>query len=171
MSAAGVAASLVVGALDFGLTGLDLVKEAFLGGAKADIGICRRFNVCRADVGFLVPQLWTDVNTVDELRKLSLVRPLTVVTKYVNLTRRYLAVNSLELLNVEACETAAEVEAFRGREVVVADVVSSGCTARCNLLKPLAGRKIVSTSLCLFYNSNVRMASGALALIRSLCCF
>ncbi|MFP3038157.1 MAG: ATP phosphoribosyltransferase [Candidatus Hodgkinia cicadicola] len=171
LPAAGVAAGLVAGAVDLGMTGLDLVKEAFLAGAKTDVGICRQFDVCRADIGLLVPKLWSDVSSVDELRALSLARPLTVVTKYVNLTRRYLIMRGLSTLSVEACDTAAEVEAFHGRDVVVADVVSSGCTAKYNLLKPLDGSRIVSTSLCLFYNVHAQLTSDALTLIRSLCCF
>ncbi len=170
MPAEAVASALVRGEVSFGLTGSDLVSELSLGGIAAEFGLkmlCKHA-LAQADVSVLVPRCWADFERLSDLRCLSLIKGVRVTTKYVNLTKKFFETNQLAFLEVFQSEGVTELEPFNGRSDFVVDIVSTGDTARSNALKRLDGGVILSSSLCLFCNTNQKLCREAKKLIRAL---
>ncbi len=98
---------------------------------------------------------------------LSALSKLVVVSKYEALTARFLKRCHVDNFVIKTSPSPMEVEPFRSCCFVV-DVVSSGATAKHNLLKPLVGGQVLESSLCLFYGASRPLELPAKALVRGL---
>ncbi|MGP1918383.1 MAG: hypothetical protein ACTS4U_01750 [Candidatus Hodgkinia cicadicola] len=154
MPAAAIAKALVTGNISYGITGLDLMTEECLQRNAAHVELRCRYDLSAASLRFMVPKVYTTVNTLNDLRKLALFSPLRVSTKFKRIAKRYLRSQGFASFVLTDGPKAAEVAAFTSRCHAVMDVVTSNRTAHSNLLKVLSGPPVLSTSLCLFRNLN-----------------
>ncbi len=94
LSASEIARELGAGAVDFGVTGEDLVREGL---ARADerVEIAARLGFGNADVVVAVPDIWKDVDSMADLGDVAADfrtrhgRRLTIATKYWRLTQNF----------------------------------------------------------------------------------
>ncbi|MGP1921935.1 MAG: hypothetical protein ACTS4Z_01610 [Candidatus Hodgkinia cicadicola] len=152
MPAESIAKSIVAGRLSYGLTGLDLMTEECLHQNATHVKMCCRYDLSHAKLMFMVPKAYTSINTVADLRKLTILAPFRIATKFKFITKRYLRSQGFNSFVLMDCPQAAEVAAFTRRCHAIMDVVTSAWTAHSNLLKVLSGSPVLSTSLCLFRN-------------------
>ncbi|MFP3037977.1 MAG: ATP phosphoribosyltransferase [Candidatus Hodgkinia cicadicola] len=170
MSATSIANELINGNLNFGLTGLDLMLEVLKEDTSRNfIKMIKKFELSTASIGFLVPISWYNVNSIDDLLVLSLNKDIIISTKYVNVTQNYINSKGWNTFKVVSCSSTSEIEPFSDKCDIIVDVLSSGKTAKHNLLKPIIGGKIIDTCLCMFYNCRPAMALKDIELIHLLC--
>ncbi|MGP1922635.1 MAG: hypothetical protein ACTS5F_00955, partial [Candidatus Hodgkinia cicadicola] len=115
MSAESIAKSIVAGNLSYGLTGLDLMTEECLQQTATHVEMCCRYDLSAAKLMFMVPKAYTTINTVSDLRKLAILAPLRIATKFKFITNRYLRSQGFNSFTLMDCPTAAEVAAFTCR--------------------------------------------------------
>src|SRR5947207_15699755 len=100
LSAAEITQQLAQGAVHFGITGEDLVREMIVN-ADAKVVLLEGLNFGFANVVVAVPQAWIDVRNmadVDDVAtafRLKHNRRMRVATKYLNLTREFFSANGV----------------------------------------------------------------------------
>ncbi|MGP1917123.1 MAG: ATP phosphoribosyltransferase [Candidatus Hodgkinia cicadicola] len=154
MPAPFIAKAIVAGKLSYGITGLDLMTEECLQQNVVHVELCCRYDLSSAELRFMVPKSYTNINTVSDLRKLIICSPLRIATKYNRITNRYLRSHGFSSFVLLDCPKSAEASLFTSRCHAVMDVTTSNQTTHSNLLKVLSGSPVLSTSLCLFRNLN-----------------
>jgi ATP phosphoribosyltransferase len=142
ISASEIAALLKSGAVHFGVTGEDLVRETM---ADADnrVTLVAPLGFGHADVVVAVPDFWVDVRTMSDLDAIAGPfrahhgRRLRVATKYVNLTRRFFASHGVTDYLVVESLGATEGTPASGAADLIVDITSTGETLRANGLRIL----------------------------------
>jgi ATP phosphoribosyltransferase len=141
------------GSVDFGITGIDVTEERR--GDNGDVLILHEnLGYGRCALTLAVPESWTDVNCVADLKKklTQINRPeMRIATKYPNLTKKYLEPLGLpnSLIYAEGTlETAPSI----GYADMISDLVSSGQTLRDNRLKPIPDGVVLSSQAALIAN-------------------
>ena len=142
LSAADIATALKSGAVDFGITGEDLLRETIAPGNKvADVLLRLKFGP--ADVVVAVPDFWLDVAQMADLddvaRQFYSVhgRRLRVATKYFNLTQRFFAAKGVTGYRIFESLGATEGAPAAGSAELIVDITTSGATLKANHLKIL----------------------------------
>jgi ATP phosphoribosyltransferase len=140
------------GSLDFGITGLDAVEEKRVNGEFVILHEALGFGHCSLIVA--VPEAWTDVQCVNDLVTRQAQQPdrLRVATKFPNLTRAFLAGQSLADVRLIDSEGTLEVAPTIGYADLIADLVSTGTTLRDNRLRPLPDGVILKSQAVLIAN-------------------
>lgn len=113
------------GAVDLGITGLDLVREQ-----NARVAVLERLGFGHSDLVVAVPQH----SPVRMLREL---RGKRVATVFPNLTRSFFAKRGIPFRRIEVAG-AVEITPSIGLADAIADLSSSGSTLRVNDLRPIA---------------------------------
>src|SRR4051812_15794010 len=96
LSASEITGQLAQGAVHFGVTGEDLVRE-LIPSAEERVVLLSPLGFGRANVVVAVPQAWIDVRTMADLDDVATAfglrhdRKMRIATKYVNLTRNFFA--------------------------------------------------------------------------------
>ena len=132
--AAEIARGLIMGAIDIGVTGSDLIYEALEGGEENVIFV-KPLDFGRADVVVAVPDAWIDVTQMVDLAdvasdfRLRHGRWLRVATKYVHLTRKFFGQWGIaEYRIVESVGATEAAPASGGADLIVdthgADVIA-----------------------------------------------
>ncbi len=145
-----IAISVRDGIVDFGITGLDIVKETqdlenniLIMLDKLGFGGCK---LCA-----IVPESAENVSRMQDVRKLigETGGSLRVATKFPNLTRAFF--EKYELFDVDyiKAEGALEIAPLIGYADMITDLVSSGLTLRDNRLKILDDGLILKSQACL----------------------
>jgi ATP phosphoribosyltransferase len=140
LSASEIVEALAQGAVHFGLTGEDLVRELI---AEAD-----RHVVFIDDLGFghanvvvAVPQAWIDVRSMADLDDVATAfrlkhdRKMRVATKYVNLTRNFFAAHGITDYRIVESSGATEGAPAAGSAELIVDITTTGATLAANALK------------------------------------
>jgi ATP phosphoribosyltransferase len=140
LSASEIVEALAQGAVHFGLTGEDLVRELI---AEAD-----RHVVFIDDLGFghanvvvAVPQAWIDVRSMADLDDVATAfrlkhdRKMRVATKYVNLTRSFFAAHGIADYRIVESSGATEGAPAAGSAELIVDITTTGATLAANALK------------------------------------
>jgi ATP phosphoribosyltransferase len=157
------------GSVDFGITGLDVLEEHR--GTDGDILVLHEaLGYGKCALALAVPESWETVQTVADLRVEveALGRPLTVATKFPELTSRFLAAQNIPFSIVSA-EGTLEIAPAIGYADMIADLVSSGQTLRDNRLRPLEDGVIQPSQSVLIANHAVLKTNPqALAVVRQL---
>lgn len=140
------------GSVDFGITGIDVIEERK--GEDGEIILLHDalgFGACALTLA--VPESWEEVQCVADLRlrAAQLERPLRVVTKYPNLTGRFLSERDIPYGLISA-EGTLETAPAIGYADLIADLVSSGQTLRDNRLRPLPDGEILTSQAALIAN-------------------
>jgi ATP phosphoribosyltransferase len=140
--AAEIARELIMGAIDIGVTGSDLVHEAAEGGGDKVVFV-KPLNFGQADVVVAVPDAWIDVTQMVDLAdvasdfRLRHGRWLRVATKYVHLTRKFFADWGIAEYRIVESAGATEAAPASGAADLIVDITSSGETLNANALRVL----------------------------------
>ena len=143
------------GTLDYGISGLDLLKESEKN-IRDTIIIEKKMNFGLADLVVAVPNDWIDVQTVADLEEVSFdIRSkrntrLRVATKYPNLTNNYLISKGVTQYKIVSSLGATETYPFIGSSEIITDITSTGKTLSDNNLRVLKDGLILKSMACLF---------------------
>lgn len=138
-----VAAALLAGEVQMGVTGEDLLREA---GEDLErrVMLLMAPGFGRADLVLAVPASWLDVERVADLEAvahgqlLRTGRRLRVATKYAAQTRRFFARHGIADYRIVDSAGATEGAPAAGAAEVVVDITTTGATLEANHLKRLA---------------------------------
>ncbi|RUT31211.1 ATP phosphoribosyltransferase [Arsenicitalea aurantiaca] len=137
-----IARELIVGAIDIGVTGADLIHEGAENGPDRVVFV-RPLGFGNADVVVAVPDAWIDVTHMVDLADVASDfrrrhgRWLRVATKYVNLTRRHFANYGITEYRIVESAGATEAAPAAGSADLIVDITSSGSTLAANSLRIL----------------------------------
>ncbi len=150
--AADIVVSVRDGSVDFGITGLDVVRE--LEGTNGQVVVLHdalQFGHCRLAVA--VPETWTEVVHKGDLaaRARLVDRPLRVATKFPHLTTGFLEPLGFPFTLVHT-EGTLEVAPTIGYADLISDLVSSGQTLRDNRLRMLSDGVVLESQAALIAN-------------------
>jgi len=142
LSAAEITGQLAAGAVHFGVTGEDLVRE-MIPDADAKVVLVEGLGFGHANVVVAVPQAWIDVRTMADLDDVATSfrhthdRKLRVATKYVNLTRGFFSAHGIIDYRIVESAGATEGAPAAGTAELVVDITTTGATLAANALKVL----------------------------------
>jgi len=155
LSASEIARELGAGAVDFGVTGEDLVREGL---ARADerVEITARLGFGNADVVVAVPDIWKDVDSMADLGDVAADfrtrhgRRLTIATKYWRLTQNFFSTrHGIQLYRIVESLGATEGAPASGAADIIVDITSTGSTLTANHLRVLSDGVILKSEACL----------------------
>ena len=155
LSASEIARELGAGAVDFGVTGEDLVRES-LPRADERVEIAARLGFGNADVVVAVPDIWKDVDTMADLGDVAADfrarhgRRLTIATKYWRLTQNFFSTrHGIQLYRIVESLGATEGAPASGAADIIVDITSTGSTLTANHLRILSDGVILKSEACL----------------------
>ncbi|GEP11930.1 ATP phosphoribosyltransferase [Methylobacterium gnaphalii] len=142
LSASEIASQLASGAAHLGVTGEDLIRET-LPDVEGSVELLTPLGFGNATVVVAVPQAWIDVRAMSDLdevaseMRLRQGRRLRIATKYVNLTRRFLARHGIADYRIVESLGATEGAPAAGSAEIIVDITTTGATLAANALKIL----------------------------------
>ena len=155
LSASEIARELGAGAVDFGVTGEDLVRES-LPRADERVEIAARLGFGNADVVVAVPDIWKDVDTMADLGDVAADfrarhgRRLAIATKYWRLTQNFFSTrHGIQLYRIVESLGATEGAPASGAADIIVDITSTGSTLTANHLRVLSDGVILKSEACL----------------------
>lgn len=155
LSASEISREVGAGAVDFGVTGEDLVREE-LADADARVEFAARLGFGHADVVVAVPEIWYDVETMADLGDVAAEfrarhgRRLAIATKYWRLTQQFFSgSHGIQLYRIVESLGATEGAPAAGLADIIVDITSTGSTLRANHLKILSDGVILRSEACL----------------------
>lgn len=140
LSASEITQQLAQGAVHFGVTGEDLVRE-MIAGADTKVVLLEGLNFGFANVVVAVPQAWIDVRTMADLDDVATAfrlkhnRRMRVATKYLNLTREFFSANGVIDYRTVESSGATEGAPAAGTAELIVDITTTGATLAANGLK------------------------------------
>lgn len=155
LSAGEIPRELAAGRVDLGVTGTDLVRED-LADWQDQVTEVAALGFGFADLVLAVPQVWVDVETLDDLDAAAAAfrdvhgRRLRIATKYHRLTHEFLRGNGVADYQLVDSQGATEGTVKNLTAEAIADITSSGETLRANHLKVLADGLILRSEAMLF---------------------
>jgi ATP phosphoribosyltransferase len=155
LSAGEIPYELAAGRIHLGVTGTDLVQEKLADWAK-QVTPLAAMGFGHADLIIAVPQVWIDVDTLDDLdaaaaafRALHGFR-LRIATKYHRLVRGFLTAHGVADYQLTDSQGATEGTVKNLTAEAIADITSSGDTLRANHLKVLSDGLILQSEATLY---------------------
>jgi ATP phosphoribosyltransferase len=142
ISAAEIAEQLAAGAVHFGITGEDLVRE-MIPAADDKVVLLDGLGFGHANVAVAVPEAWIDVRSMADLDDVATSfrlihdRRLRVATKYINLTRFHFARHGIVDYRIVESAGATEGAPAAGTAELIVDITTTGATLAANGLKVL----------------------------------
>jgi ATP phosphoribosyltransferase len=155
LSAGEVPRELSAGRIHLGVTGTDLVHEK-LGAISDKVSVVSVMGFGHADLILAVPQVWTDVETLDDLDAVAAAFRtkhgfrLRIATKYHRLVRDYLAAAGVADFQIVDSQGATEGTVKNLTAEAIADITSTGETLRANHLKIINEVPILKSQATLF---------------------
>lgn len=155
LSASEIAREVGAGAVDFGVTGEDLVRESL---ARADerVEISARLGFGNADVVVAVPDIWKDVDSMADLGDVAADfrsrhgRRLAIATKYWRLTQSFFSTrHGIQLYRIVESLGATEGAPASGAADIIVDITTTGSTLKANHLRILSDGVILRSEACL----------------------
>jgi ATP phosphoribosyltransferase len=140
LSAAEITAQLAVGAVHLGVTGEDLVRE-MIPESDERVVMIDPLGFGNANVVVAVPQAWIDVRQMADLDDVATAfrhkhdRKMRIATKYVNLTRAFLAAHNIIDYRIVESAGATEGAPAAGTAELIVDITTTGATLAANALK------------------------------------
>lgn len=155
LSASEISREVGSGAVDFGVTGEDLVREG-IPDADARVEFAARLGFGHADVVVAVPEVWYDVDTMADLGDVAADfrarhgRRLAIATKYWRLTQQFFSgSHGIQLYRIVESLGATEGAPASGSADIIVDITSTGSTLKANHLKILSDGVILRSEACL----------------------
>jgi ATP phosphoribosyltransferase len=142
LSASEIASQLARGAIHFGITGEDLIRESVTD-ADTRVALIEPLGFGSANVVVAVPQAWIDVRTMADLDDVTTAfrarhnRRMRVATKYINLTRTFFASHGIVDYRIVESAGATEGAPAVGTAELIVDITTTGATLSANGLKVL----------------------------------
>jgi ATP phosphoribosyltransferase len=141
------------GDVEFGITGLDLVRELASDEPNV-IVVDPNLDFGRSDLVMAVPEAWVDVQTWEDVADLaaefaSTGRQLRIATKYPNLVRDFCYNSGVNVFTLVDSQGATEAAPSLGYADMIADITTTGTTLRENHLKIVPGSTILRSQACL----------------------
>ena len=177
LSASEIAGQLASGAVHFGVTGEDLIREGI---PRADerVSVLQPLGFGHANVVVAVPQSWIDVRSMADIEDVAAGfrhrhgRRLRVATKYINLTRWFFSNHGVaEYLIVESLGATEGAPASGAADLIV-DITTTGGTLAANALKIVEDGVILKSQANLVASLaadwNPRARAGAAAMLARL---
>jgi ATP phosphoribosyltransferase len=161
ISASEITEQLAAGAVHFGITGEDLVRE-MIPAADDKVVLLDGLGFGFANVVVAVPEAWIDVRTMADLDDVATAfrlkhdRRLRVATKYINLTRGFFARHGIVDYRIVESTGATEGAPAAGTAELIVDITTTGSTLAAN------GLKIVEDGVMLRSQANLVAARAAL---------
>ena len=160
LSAAEITQQLGQGAVHFGITGEDLVRE-MIPQADRKVVLIEGLGFGHANVVVAVPQAWIDVRNMADLDDVATAfrhkrdRRMRVATKYVNLTRDFFAAHGVADYRIVESPGATEGAPAAGTAELIVDITSTGATLAAN------GLKVIEDGTILRSQANLVASRGA----------
>jgi ATP phosphoribosyltransferase len=160
ISAAEITEQLAAGAVHFGITGEDLVRE-MIPAADHNVVLLDGLGFGHANVVVAVPDAWIDVRDMADLDDVATSfrgrhdRRLRVATKYINLTRGFFGSHGIVDYRIVESTGATEGAPAAGTAELIVDITTTGTTLAAN------GLKIVEDGVILRSQANLVAARGA----------
>jgi ATP phosphoribosyltransferase len=160
LSASEITQQLAQGAVHFGITGEDLVRE-MMSDADAKVVLLEGLNFGFANVVVAVPQAWIDVRSMADLDDVATAFRLKhntrmrVATKYLNLTREFFSANGVVDYRIVESSGATEGAPAAGTAELIVDITTTGATLSAN------GLKVIDDGLILRSQANLVAARTA----------
>ena len=160
LSASEITTQLAAGAVHFGVTGEDLVRE-MIPDANGKVVLIEGLGFGFATVVVAVPQAWIDVRTMADIDDVGTSfrhthgRRMRVATKYVNLTRDYFSAHGVVDYRIVESSGATEGAPAAGTAELIVDITTSGATLAAN------GLKVIEDGIILRSQANLVAARGA----------
>ena len=155
-----IALSVRDGIVDFGISGLDVVRET-QNGSENILVMLEKLGFGSCKLCAIVPESAESVSQMADVR--TLIPPkkntLRVATKFPKLTRQFFEGQGLFEVDYIKAEGALEIAPLIGYADMITDLVSSGLTLRDNRLKVLDDGLILDSQACLIANRNNLVAA------------
>lgn len=154
LSAGEIPRELAAGRLDLGVTGRDMIREK-LPGWPDQISELVEMDFGFADLIIAVPQVWVDVETIDDLDAVAAAfrlehgHRLRIATKYHNLVREFLTEQGLADYQLVDSQGATEGTIRNLTAEAIADITTTGKTLTANHLKVLKDGLILKSQAVL----------------------
>lgn len=161
LSASDIIGGLIAGALHFGVSGEDLLREASHRASGA-VALLAPLGFGQAHVVVAVPKAWIDVATMADLADVASLcmarhgRRLRVATKYIALTQAFFAAHHISDYLIVESFGATEGAPAAGQADVIVDITTTGATLAANALKTLHDGTILRS------RANLMAARGAM---------
>src|SRR5262245_16006134 len=161
LSASDITTQLGQGAVHFGVTGEDQIREMY-SDAEQRIVLIEKLGFGEANVVVAVPQAWIDVRTMADLDDVATAfrathdRKMRVATKFVNLTRAFFAEHGIIDYRIVESLGATEGAPAAGTAELIVDITTTGATLAAN------GLKVLDDGTMLRSEANLIAARGAL---------
>jgi ATP phosphoribosyltransferase len=155
LSAGEIPYELAAGRIHLGVTGTDMIREKLADWA-AQVQELTPLGFGQADLIIAVPQVWIDVDTLDDLDaaaaafRISYGHRLRIATKYHRLVRDFLTAHGVADYQLVDSQGATEGTVKNGSAEAIADITSSGETLRANHLKTLSDGLILQSEATLY---------------------
>lgn len=166
LSAGEIPRELAAGRIDVGVTGRDMVREKLAGWYDKLEELCP-MGFGHARLIIAVPQIWVDVETIDDLDAVAAAFRAThgfrlrIATKYHNLVRTYLTDAGVADYQLIDSQGATEGTIRNHNAEAIADITSTGETLRANHLKELKDGLILESEAVLFATRQVVESDSA----------
>ena len=140
LSASEITTQLAQGAVHFGVTGEDLIREQ-IPDADARVVLIEGLGFGFANVVVAVPQAWIDVRTMADIDDVATAfrhhhdRKMRVATKYINLTRDFFSRQGVVDYRIVESSGATEGAPAAGTAEMIVDITTTGTTLAANALK------------------------------------
>ncbi len=150
LSASEISAKLAAGGAHLGVTGEDLIRES-IPDADAKVELLTPLGFGQANVVVAVPQAWIDVRNMADLEDVTASfhgrhgRRMRIATKYLNLTRDFLARHGVSDYRLVESLGATEGAPASGAAELIVDITTTGATLAANGLKVLEDGTILQS--------------------------
>lgn len=164
LSAGEIPRELAAGRIHLGVTGQDLIREK-LSQWEQRVEELAELGFGQADLIIAVPQVWVDVDTLDDLDAVAAAFRakhgfrLRIATKYHRLVREYLQLHGVADYQLVDSQGATEGTIKNLTAEAVADITSSGETLRANHLKILSDALVLRSQATLFRARDVKLSN------------
>ena len=160
LSSSEIAELLAQGAVHFGVTGEDLLRETITD-AERRIVFIDQLGFGHANVVVAVPQAWIDVHSMADLDDVATAfrlkhgRKMRLATKYVNLARNFFSGHGVTDYRIVESSGATEAAPAAGTAEFIVDITTTGATLAAN------GLRVIDDGTILRSQANLVAARGA----------
>lgn len=169
LSASEIARELAAGTVDVGVTGEDLIRES-VPDWQGKVNVLLPLGFGAADVVVAVPDVWHDVETMEDLGDVAAAfrtlhgRRLRIATKYWRLTQEFFtAKHGVQAYRIVESLGATEGAPASGAADLIVDITSTGETLRANGLRIVKDGVILRSQACLVARANLQQKEAVKA--------
>ncbi|OUS23095.1 ATP phosphoribosyltransferase [Litorivita pollutaquae] len=174
LSAGEIPRELAAGRIHLGVTGTDLIHEK-IAGWDMQVEELAPLGFGFADLILAVPNVWADVNCLDDLDAVAAQFRakhgfrLRIATKYHRLVREFLRENGVADYQLVDSQGATEGTVRNETAEAVADITTTGDTLRANHLKLLEDGLILKSQATLFRSRKAEISDADRKVLNTLC--